>query len=165
MRIPVVTATPTGAPTATPAGTATPTPASTPTGPGMICNWNQVTVTCTVTFTGQYSSVLWNVEVANPPDAGAGVKTWSFPLTFSPSVASVTIGTTSSGPIPLNSTAAAAQSIVDNAFSPGLVSVSRIPSGNDHQLIFTLNVTATVCNYENCVASPPGYVIMTANAG
>lgn len=165
LRIPVVTATPTGAPTATPAGTATPTPASTPTGPGMICNWNQATVTCTVTFTGQYSSVLWNVEVANPPDAGAGVKTWSFPLTFSPSVASVTIGTTSSGPIPLNSTAAAAQSIVDNAFSPGLVSVSRIPSGNDHQLIFTLNVTATVCNYENCVASPPGYVIMTANAG
>ena len=167
VRFPTVTATPTATPTATVAGTTpTPTPASAPSAPSVTCLWSSSTATCSVSFSGQYSSVLWNVAVANPPDAGAGVTTWSFPVGFSPGVTSITIGTTGSGPIALNSTAAAAQTVVDNAFGPGLVTVSRIPAaGGLHQLIFTLGVTAKVCNFSNCTTSPPGYVIMTADPG
>ena len=94
--------TPLPSPTATVSGvTPTATPAAPVSSPSVSCAVNGGTVSCSASFTGDYTSIIWSSPKGSPPDASAGSKTYSFGgfTSWGDGYYTLTINSTTSGPI------------------------------------------------------------------
>jgi len=148
---PPVTPTGTPVPSATPSVTPTPTPSTPPAGPDLTCvvsgPMNQSDVTCSTTFSGTYSAIIWQAPGDDKPVPGAGAKTWT--LHTSLVSGTLTIG----GIAPTNSVNATnLQASLDTTFGTGAVAAASGSVSGPFTLTF--QVSAQICNGNACVAAP-----------